>query len=269
MNKFSAILYDTFLDIKSRAILYIIGVVLLITLMLMIAAFALIPSFEVDGIQLLDSGAIDNDTKMMAFGFVFKKIFGSVIFLMVFGSAWLLPSFLGKGRVELTLSKPIGRIRLLLNKFAAAYLSLLAILTFFSLVLWICFSIGMGLFAFEYLPGLLLAFVQFFVVYSIVFCFGILGRSGALAIIGYILINYTQWLLTGRGLVSQIIGESTWDTILDISYHILPKMEEISGNIQSILQGYGMSNFYPVWSSVLFGVVMILISILVFLKRDY
>jgi ABC-type transport system involved in multi-copper enzyme maturation permease subunit len=266
MNRFAAILYDSFLEIKDRKIFYfywlVAGAVVL--------AFALLPSLRINGRDILEGDLLGREALN---GFVAKFLdgfFGFVMLLLVFGSAGLAPSFLGKGRVELVLSKPIDRWRLLSMKFLAVYLVKVVVLAVVAISVWMTVSFRLGMFNWGFFPGLLFACLQFLVVYAIVFFFGILTNSAAAAIMGYFIIRIGADLLASRKVVYPFLGEgSLWKTVLDGLYHISPKIGEMSENIVPIMTGKGIADFYPVWSTILIAVVFFLATLLYFNRKDY
>ncbi len=266
MNKFLAILYDSFLEVKDRKIFYLY----LLIAAVMVLFFAVIPgSLKINGRGIIESGIVDEAMITDVLAHFFNGFFGFMIFLMVFGSAGLVPSFLRKGRVELNLSKPINRYWLISMKFFAVFLIMIAILTLVATVVWLTISLRTGLFFGGYFYGLLLSFVQFLIVYSIVFIIGILTNSGAAAIMGYFIIRIGAGLLAGREVIYGFLGDSVWKTILDVLYHILPKIGEMSGNYISLMTGNGPGDIYPVWSSLFFAAAVFLLALLYFNRRDY
>ncbi len=266
MNKFIAILYDSILEVRDRKIIYIYLAVTVV----MVLVFALIPgSLKIDGQELLESGLADSSLISEVVARFFDGFFGFMILLMVFGSAGLLPSYLRKGRVELVLSRPIGRFTLLSMKFIAVYLVMIALLAVVSVIIYMTMSLRMGGLTGEFFYGLLFAFLQFLIVYAIVFFIGVLSNSAAAAIMGYFIIRIGAGLLASREVIYGFLGDSIWKTILDTVYHIFPKIGEMSDNYISILNGRGFGDAYPVWSSLLFAAVVYLLTLLYFNRKDY
>lgn len=266
MNKFAAILYDSFLEVKDRKIFYfywlVAGVIVLV--------FALLPSLKINGQDLLDSNVLSPEMLAKFVANFFDGFLGFAILLLVFGSAGLAPSFLSKGRVELVLSKPIDRWRLLSMKFLAVYLVKAFVLAVMATSIWITISIRLGMFNWGFFLGLLFACLQFLVVYVIVFFFGVLTNSAAAAIMGYFIIRIGADLLAGRRVVYPLLGEkSLWVTILDGLYHISPKIGEMAANVGPIMTGKGIADYYPVWSTILIAIVFFLATLLYFNRKDY
>lgn len=265
MAKFSAILYDSYLEIKDRKFFWVYWTVTIV----MVLVFAFLPNLKINGQNLLESGELTQEVVARAIAFFFNGFFGFMIFLMVFGSAGLIPAFMSKGRVELSLSKPIGRIRLMLMKFFSIYLIMSLIFTVACSLIYFVMSIQAGIYTRFFFYGLGLELIRFLIVYAILFFLGIAFRSTAASIMGYFTIWFVTGLLAGRQVVYQILTSKVWKTILDSIYNILPKFSELSDDLQSVLLGNGINDYYPLWSSLLFGIVALLLGLLIFNRRDY
>jgi ABC-type transport system involved in multi-copper enzyme maturation permease subunit len=265
VSKFSAIVYDTLLEVRDRKIFYLYWAVTLI----LVLVFLLIPDFKINNVNLFDNADVGSELIRKAYAAFFDGFFGFMIFLMVFGAAGLMPSYLGKGRIELALSKPIDRYRLAIMKFAAVYLIMIALLAATTIIVYLVLSIRLGSFTGHFFLGLLLAFLQFFAVYAIVFFLGVASNSSALSIMGYFIIRVGSDLLAGREIVYRFIEGSVWRTILDGLYHILPKIGEMASNYVPLMEGQGLDKTYPVYSTVGISVVLFLAAILIFNRRDY
>ena len=265
MNKFLAILHDTFLEIISRKMIYFFGAVTLF----MTALFLIVPTMTINGQDVLDSGIIPPEAVSNGIAFFFNAFFGFLFLLMVFGSAGLLPSYMEKGRIELTLSKPIGRIRLLSMKFLSVYLIMISIFSMMTSILWLVLSIRLGHFSGHFFYGLLFDWVIFLVIYAIVFCLGVISRSTAMSIIGYFVIITVASLLMMRDVLYSVMDSKALQVFLDTSYHILPKLGEMGNNSSSLMLGNGFVNSYPIYSSLGFAVVVFLVALLVFHRRDF
>jgi ABC-type transport system involved in multi-copper enzyme maturation permease subunit len=265
MNKLKAILLDTFLEIRSSKIIYFYAAITTILLL----AFALFPSINIDGSGMPEGGIFGPDTMTHAMAFIFNGFFGFIIFLMVFGSAWLLPSYLKKGRIELVLSKPISRYKLMALKFSSVFIIKSAIFILMSTLIWIVLAIRLGNFSGYFFYGLLYGCLQFLTIYTIIFAIGVFGRSGALAVMGYFAIAIFTNLLSKREVIYDFLGDSVWKKIFDIVYYILPKFNDMDASYKSLMTGNGFADTFSIYTTLAFSVVLFLGTLLVFQRRDY
>jgi len=102
-----------------------------------------------------------------------------------------------------------------------------------------------------------------------VFLLGAASHSTVVGIMGYFIIRVTTDLLAGRKVVYELLGESVWKKILDGLYHILPKIGEMSANYAPLMQGKGLDQTYPLYSTLGISVVLFLLALLIFSRRDY
>jgi ABC-type transport system involved in multi-copper enzyme maturation permease subunit len=265
MNKFTAILYDTLLEIRSGKMLYIYGVVTFF----MVVIIALVPSIQIGGEQIFESGMFADSLISGASSIFFDKFLGFIVFLMYLGTAWLIPSFLKKGRIELTLSKPISRFSLLSMKFIAVYLIMITLLAIIALIIWLMLSIRLESFSVNLFAGLISAFTEYLVIFTIIFALGVITRSGAFSLMGYFVLKIVAGLLVSREIAYNFIGDSVWKTIIDTLYHILPKFSEMSDSFTALVEGTARVDYYPIYSTLAFTAALYLITLLVFQKRDY
>jgi ABC-type transport system involved in multi-copper enzyme maturation permease subunit len=265
MSKFKAVMIDSLLEVRDRKIFYLYWLVTLV----MVLLFALTPNLKIDGNDIFGSMGSSPEMITRIQSMFFDGFFGFMLFLMVFGSAGLVPSFLGKGRVELTLSKPVDRYRLLSMKFLSVFIIMCAILIVSTTILWGILSFRLGVASGYFFYGLLFACLEFLAIYAIVFFLGAVAHSTVVAIMGYFIIRVGSDLLAGREVVYQLLGNSIWKTIIDTAYHILPKIGEMSDNYGPLMQGQGFVRTYPIYSTLGISLVIFLITLLIFRHHDY
>jgi len=265
LNKFNAVFLDSLLEIKSRKIIYIYAVITAF----MILLFALIPAMQIQGENLFESDLLGAGLLDTILSHFFDGFIGFVIFLMVFGSAFLLPSYLGKGRIELTLSKPISRWQILTMKFISIYLIHMVILLLTVFLIWLTISLRLGSFSWSILFGTFFSFVHFLFIYAFVFAVGALTRSGALAIMGYFAVRFAANLLESREIAYQFLGDTVWTSILDWMYYLFPKYGEVGNNFLSLMRGDGFVNFFSIYTTFIFSAVLYGLTLYIFSRRDY
>jgi hypothetical protein len=126
---------------------------------------------------------------------------GAVI-LALFSTAGIFPEFIANGSIDLYLSKPIGRLRLFLTKYAAALLFVVLQATVFSVIAFVVVGLRIG----EWKPGLLLAIplltLMFSYLYAVCVLVGVMTRSTIAAM----LVTILFWLfIAGVGWAENIL----------------------------------------------------------------
>lgn len=111
--------------------------------------------------------------------------------LAIISTASIFPDFVGSGSIDLLLSKPIGRMRLFLTKFATGLLFVTMQVTIFTLAAILVIGIRGG----EWVPWLLISVPLMVIFYSYLFCVqavvGMMTRSAIASIIAVMLF----WML--------------------------------------------------------------------------
>lgn len=130
----------------------------------------------------------------LQFGVGFWLAWVSTILALV-TTAGMIPDFVSGGAIDLTLSKPIGRVRLFLTKYAAGLLFVALQVTTFTVASFVVLGFRAG--AWE--PGLFLAIPLMIVFFSYLFCVsalvGLLTRSTIAALIVTLLFWFMLFIL--------------------------------------------------------------------------
>ncbi len=265
MNKFMAVLHDTFLDIISGKIIFLYAALTVITFLIL----SLAPQFQIEGQDVISQGMIPAEMMSTASAYFYKSFIEFFVLLMLFGTAWQIPGYLRKGRVELALSKPINRPSLAIMKYISVYIVMSAILIVGTVPIWLILSARLGSFTMGFFGGLLFGMLDFLTLYGLFFSVGLLTRSGAVSIIAYFGLKVVASLLGAREVIYPYIGETVWRTVLDVLYHILPKYSQFSENYLTIMQNWDISNFYAIWTTIVFSAALFIIALYVFNRRDF
>jgi ABC-type transport system involved in multi-copper enzyme maturation permease subunit len=266
MHKFLAILSDTVLEIRDRKIIYVFIAITII----MILVFGILPgAININGQNVLQKEMLDPDMVAEFLSRFFDGFFGFFIFLIVFGSAGLIPAYLRKGRVELNLSKPLSRMKLITYKYISVFLTMIAIMIISLSLVWLTICLRGGIFYGYYWYGAMLLTVQLLMVYGIIFFFGVLSNSTVAAIMGYFVLRIGSDLLSGREIIYPLLGDSVWKTILDSAYNVLPKFGEFSKNYISLMTGKGLGDTFALWTTFLFSAILFLLALIYFNRKDY
>lgn len=186
-----------------------------------------------------------------------------------------IPSMLQKGHIDLLLSKPISRTKIVIGHLLAgttfAFLS-----SFFLLgIIWLIVSSKTGVWHIPFLYSILWFTFIFLTLYSFVILVGLLTKNTILNIlINLILFFPLSWifyllnLVTKKGEQFFSFGAVT-EFIIKFFYYILPKPWDLADLCESTIKGEALGSIQPVISSVLFIGIMISLSIWYFNRKDY
>ena len=110
--------------------------------------------------------------------------------LALISTSWIIPDFLTGGAIEMVLSKPIGRLRLFLTKYAAGMMFVLLQVAVFSVTSWLVIGLRAG--AWE--PVLFLAIPTVVAMFSYLFAFQVLIGMLTRSVIASFMITICLWV---------------------------------------------------------------------------
>ncbi len=166
----------------------------------------------------------------------FAGFFGVLILLGMFASA--LPDLLQKGRFDLLLARPVGRVRLILFKYLGALLFVLLLWTILFTGCCVALGVATGFWRFGLIGCALTCTLVFGAIYPVTMLVGAATRHVTLASLAGLM----AWGLEGvvrtlRTMMEhgQIGGGERWKPLVDVAYWILPKSSDLAVLNQSIL----------------------------------
>ncbi len=203
---------------------------------------------------------------------IISPLAGLGLLLAIFSSSSFVPNMLEKGNIDLLLSKPVSRQQLIWGKFTGGLLVVLTNIAFLVVGIWLIISLKFSFWDPTFLWAILIITFTFAVLYSlIVFC-GILTRGSMLGMmLAYFIFLILSPLLTLAKDRADIFFKS--DVVKEIVkgiYYLIPKTSELMGTmISNLATGKGIGDFQPLISSFLFLVLMMILSIIIFRKKDF
>lgn len=192
-----------------------------------------------------------------------------LIALSVIATAGHFPSILQKSSVEFYFSKPLSKQQLIIGKTAGIIFSyggyiLLAVLLIISIAF-----IRFNFFEWRALYILFSPMLGLFIWLSITVFIGVIFRSTVFSIMAVFITWLLQYFLSWFQSMEHAFGPSTLKETLKILYYVLPKTSETSGIIFSLALNKPIENWFPLYSSLLFAVVLFYVSILILKSKDY
>ena len=189
--------------------------------------------------------------------------------LSVFASAGLVAAVFEPGRIELLLSKPVSRTRLLLGRYAGNVLVVAANIVYLTIGSWIIFGIKTGLWGAGYLLSSVFTTFIFSVLLSVIVLVGVLWESAAVAIMATFGIMIVTPILAQRVTIERLLSSEWSRDVVRVLYYVLPKTSDISVIIRHLILNEPVDSWMPVWSTALFGAVVLTAGILHFRRRSF
>ena len=189
--------------------------------------------------------------------------------LSVFASAGLVAAVFEPGRIELLLSKPVSRFWLLMGRYLGNLLVVAANIVYLTVGSWIIFGIKTGLWGVGFLLSSVFTIFVFSVLLTVIVLVGVLWESAAVAIMATFAIMIVTPILAQRATLERLLSAEWSRNVVRVLYYVLPKTSDISVIIRHIILNQPMDSWMPVWSTALFGVVVLLAGILQFRRRSF
>lgn len=227
------------------------------------------------------------------------------VLLMIIATASFFPTMMERGAIDVVLAKPISRPRLFLYKYLASMVFVLLQATLFIGLTFLVVGLRWGV----WIPGYLLAIPLLIVLFSYLYCVSVLVGVATRSVIAAILLSIGAWLvfaLPAKALDTLELFEKQDTTAyqaLRVATWIVPKTSDIeylaaryarAGNTADTFsedmmppessredreivgraheldkKKRGVNTFYSLGSSLAFELVIVLLAMYKFTRRDF
>lgn len=275
MIQLYALVKETFLEALSKKIL--VGFFILSTLGLIIIALV----FNTKGMQTTISSLqpTPEDPSGVALLEFLRSLQTGVstffalisLLLSVFITANFIPTMLEKGTIDLLLSKPISRTKLLFGKSLGGMFVVMISMGYFILGEWLIVSTSTGMWDSGFLLSFIPLFIAFMSLYSVIILVGVTIQSPALAIIiCYLHLSIISIVLHSReSFLFKFLTGDIWRNIITGMYHILPQTQDIGNIAVNLIQHKTITNFEPIFGALAFSAVVFGISAYIFSRKEF
>lgn len=190
------------------------------------------------------------------------------ILLALFAAGPIFTTLLTKGHIDLLLSKPLSRARLLTGHVGGVWLSMLALSTYLLGGVWLIMSLKAEIWNPRFLLSILIVLAMFGVMYGVIVAIGVFTRSTALSLIVTYGLIVVSLALAGVNQITEQLSSLETGIFLTL-YHTLPNFAEVTLIVSNLSAGKPVADWYPFLSSVLFGIGCYVIGGIAFLRRDF
>jgi len=189
--------------------------------------------------------------------------------LAIFASAGLISAVFEPGRVELVLSKPVGRTKILLGRYFGNLVIVAANLFYLTLGVWVIFGIKVGVWR----PHILLASVVTLFMFSVMLTFilltAVLWESAAVSIIATFALIVISGVLAAKSMLERLLSSEFSRDVVATLYYALPKIPDGGNILRLVIMGQPVDSWMPIWSTALFGVIALGSGLWIFSKRNF
>lgn len=190
------------------------------------------------------------------------------ILLALFATAPLINNMLERGRIDLLLSKPISRPKLLLSHVLGVLLVVFLLATYLMGMIWLVMSIKSGVWHTQFLSAIVMVMLMFAVMYSIVLLLGVTTQSTALSLIVTYGLIFCSIIFAAKDQLTMQINPP-WRQVYLGLYHALPNFAEVTKTVVQLAGGEIVETWYPLFSSLLFGAIVYALAFFQFNRKDF
>ncbi len=270
----AALIRDTFREAFARKIFW--GLFGLSTLMILFFLFLLKIDIVEGGLAAVSlfgrtaSRTTDVDRMVRGvYGGIATFLYTWGMFLAVFASAGLIPSVLEPGRIELLLSKPVSRTHVLLGRYVGNILVVSCNIIYLVLGVWTILGVKTGIWSPSFLVAIATTVFVFAVLLSVVVLIGVLFESAALATMITVGLMIMSPILAQTSTMLRLLSSEWSRQIWRTLYYSLPKVYDLGKMTLDAIQSQTFSGFMPIWTSALFGAVVLAAALVIFARRDF
>jgi ABC-2 type transport system permease protein len=269
-----ALIRDTFREALARKIFW--GLFGLSTLMIIFFLFLLnidivqgaMATVTLFGKTVTRVGDLDKWVRG-TYGTIATFLYTWGMFLAVFASSGLVPSVLEPGRIELLLSKPVSRTHLLLGRYAGNVLVISCNIIYLVLGVWIILGIKTGIWSSVFLLSIVTTIFVFAVLLTVVVLIGVLFESAALATMVTVALMIMSPILAQTSTMLKLLSSEWSRNVWRALYYALPKVYDMGKMTLDSIRREPLEGYMPIWTSAVFGAIVLSVAIAVFARRDF
>lgn len=196
--------------------------------------------------------------------------------LAVFATAHLVPRMQDKGTVDLYLSRPVGRVRLLLSRYVAGLILAGTNLLYLIGSMWLIIGWKTGVYPARFLVGGLIIYLLIATLLAFAFLVGVVTSSTAVSIMTTYAIAIFGLIMAGHEQMAAAVSTEWQARVIDGLYWIFPKTFELGAAIFSFVGGQVLPDRLssaltptPFLTTAAFGVVCLALSSWLFTRKEF
>lgn len=202
-------------------------------------------------------------------GAVAAFLFTAGLFLSVFAAAGLIPTVFEPGRIELLLSKPLTRTRILLGRYAGTLAVIACNMLYLVLGVWTVLGLKTRVWHVSFLLAAVLAVFAFAVMLTVVLLVAVASNSAVLATMVTYFFLIMSPILAQHEKIAPLFRRQWARDVVKWLYYLFPKVFDMGNMSRLALEGKGFESWMPLLSSGVFAVVMLSAGLWLFARKDY
>lgn len=202
-------------------------------------------------------------------GAIAAFLYTAGMFLAVFAASGLIATIFEPGRIELLLSKPVERYHILLGRYLGTVLVITANVVYLVVAVWLIFGWKTGVWTVGFLWSTALTVFVFAVLLAVVVLISVLWESAAVSTMAAFGLMIVSPILAQQRVLERLLTSEWSRNVVRVLYYVLPKAFDLGRIARALVLGEPLRDWMPVWSSALFGAVMLSAALYTFARRNY
>lgn len=222
------------------------------------------------------NGSISIEKLVMGFESGFSGIlYVLCTFLAIFATAHLVPRMQEKGTIDLYLSRPVSRMKLILSRYVAGLILAGSNVLYLIGSIWLIVAWKTHVFhpRFFLAGGVILFLIA--VLLAFAFMIGVITSSTAVSIMATYGVFFFGLMLAGHARIEAALSKEWQAAAIRTLYWIMPKTAELATSVVAYVGGPQLQNEIlkvtaaPFWSTAIFGLVCITLASWMFQRKEF
>jgi ABC-2 type transport system permease protein len=228
------------------------------------------------GKQVEVSGTMSIEKLVMGFESGFSGVlYVLCTFLAIFATAHLVPRMQEKGTIDLYLSRPVSRVKLILSRYTAGLILAGSNVLYLIGSIWVIVAWKTHVFhpRFFLAGGVILFLIATLLAFA--FLIGVITSSTAVSIMATYGVFFFGVMLAGHARIEAALSKEWQATGIKLLYWIIPKTAELATAVVAYVAGPQMHNEFlqitaaPFISTAIFGLVCLVLASWLFQRKEF
>lgn len=228
------------------------------------------------GKQVEVSGTMSIEKLVMGFESGFSGIlYVLCTFLAIFATAHLVPRMQEKGTIDLYLSRPVSRMKLILSRYVAGLMLAGSNVLYLIGSIWLIVAWKTHVFhpRFFLAGGVILFLIATLLAFA--FLIGVITSSTAVSIMATYGVFFFGLMLAGHARIEAALSKEWQAAAIRTLYWIMPKTAELATSVVAYVGGPQLQNDIlkvtaaPFWSTAIFGLVCLTLASWMFQRKEF
>ena len=228
------------------------------------------------GKQVEVSGSMSIEKLVMGFESGFSGVlYVLCTFLAIFATAHLVPRMQEKGTIDLYLSRPVSRVKLILSRYTAGMILAGSNVLYLIGSIWVIVAWKTHVFhpRFFLAGGVILFLIATLLAFA--FLIGVITSSTAVSIMATYGVFFFGVMLAGHARIEAALSKEWQAAGIKLLYWIMPKTAELATAVVAYVAGPQMHNEFlqitaaPFISTAIFGLVCLVLASWLFQRKEF